>query len=165
MLLIRWLNNLNNQNELTTPITVNPSENEVSTRESQVIAEQHTSLRISPLPPPEDFAKYKEIMPDLPERIVKQFEEDSITARELQKERQTAEIELQKSAQNADISFDKRSQWLAFALITAGIIGTIILAYLDKDTAASATALSTLALVFKGVFSKNSSDKKSENDR
>ena len=154
MLLIRWLNNLNNQNELTTPITVNPSENEVSTRESQVIAEQHTSLRISPLPPPEDFAKYKEIMPDLPERIVKQFEEDSITARELQKERQTAEIELQKSAQNADISFDKRSQWLA-----------IILAYLDKDTAASATALSTLALVFKGVFSKNSSDKKSENDR
>ena len=108
MLLIRWLNNLNNQNELTTPITVNPSENEVSTRESQVIAEQHTSLRISPLPPPEDFAKYKEIMPDLPERIVKQFEEDSITARELQKERQTAEIELQKYAQNTDISFDKR---------------------------------------------------------
>lgn len=116
------------------------------------------SVKTSPLPPPEDFAKYKEIIPDLPERILKQFEIDSVTERELKKEKQSAEIELQRSGQKADIEFDKRSQWMAFILMLGGLIGTIILAYLDKDIAAVATAIGTTALIFKGVFTKNSQD-------
>ena len=97
MLLIRWLNKLDN-NATSSPATVSSSENEVQVNEHSVVTQQRASVRISPLPPPEDFAKYKEVMPDLPERIIKQFEEDSITTRELKKERQNANIILQKSA-------------------------------------------------------------------
>ena len=96
------------------------------------------------IPSPEEIAKYKEIMPDLPERIIKQFEEDSKHIRELQKRKQ-----------EADIVFDKRSQYMAFIIIMAGLIGTIILAYFDKNYAAIATAIGTAALIFKNVFSKN----------
>lgn len=154
MLLVRWWDKLEN-NETSNPVTVNPAENEVQIREQHSVLTQQ-SVRISPLPPPEDFAKYKEVMPDLPERIVKQFEEDSSVTRELKKERQKATIELQKSAQEADFAFDKRSQWMAFGLIALGLIGTILLAYLDKDAASLATAIGTVFLIFKGTFSKNS---------
>ena len=83
----------------------------------------------------------------MPERILKQFEEDSETARTLQKD-----------AQKEDIAFDKRSQWMAFGIILVGLLGTFWLAYSDKDTAAIATGLGTLVLIFKGVFSKNPPD-------
>ena len=77
--------------------------------------------RKSPIPSPEDFAKYKEVMPDLPERIFKQFEEDSVTNRELIKD-----------AHSADIEFEKRSQWMAFSIIFFRLCSTYILAYLDR---------------------------------
>ena len=96
------------------------------------------------IPSPEEIAKYKEVMPDLPERIVKQFEEDSIHIRELQKMKQ-----------ESDIAFDKRSQYMAFIIIMFGFVGTLLLAYFDKDYAAIATAIGTVALIFKNAFSKS----------
>lgn len=120
--------------------------------------------RKSPIPPPEDFAKYKEVMPDLPERIFKQFEEDSVTIRELTKEAQAADVELQKKAQAADIEFEKRSHWMAFSVILVGLFGTFILAYLDKDVAAVTTGIGTILLIFKGVFSKDNSKIKNSED-
>ena len=95
------------------------------------------------IPSPEEIAKYKEVMSDLPERIVKQFEEDSVHIRELQKRKQ-----------EADIAFDKRSQYMAFVIIMFGFVGTLLLAYFDKDYAAVATAIGTVALIFKNAFSK-----------
>ena len=62
-----------------------------------ISAERLTYSRKSPIPSPEDFAGYKKVMPDLPERIIKQFEEDSATIRELKKEAQKADIKLQKN--------------------------------------------------------------------
>ncbi len=87
-----------------------------NSQSQSIVGHSTTSVRIGPLPPPEDFAKYKEVKP---ERILKQFEEDSATTRELKKERQLANIALQKSAQEADIAFDKRSQWMAFVVVMA----------------------------------------------
>ena len=117
---------------------------------------------MGPIPSAEEFAKYKEVMPDLPERLVKQFEEDSVTERELKKAAQIAEIELQKEAQKADIAYEKRSQWMAYTIIIGGLLATFILAYLEKDTAAVTTGIGTLLMIFKGVFSKSTS--KSPND-
>lgn len=114
---------------------------------------------LGPIPSAEEFAKYKEVMPDLPERLVKQFEEDSVSARELQKMAQLAEIELQKSAQTADIAYEKRSQWMAFVIILTSFISTFVLAYLGKDTAAVTTAISALVMIFKGVFYRQNDDK------
>ena len=96
-------------------------------------------MRIAPIPTPEEFEGYKRVMPDFPERLLKQFEEDSIANRELQKEAQAASIELNKTEQAADIAFEKRSQWMAYTLMLVGLIGTFLLAYFDKDIAALMT--------------------------
>ena len=57
------------------------------------------------------------------------------------------------------INFDKRSQLMAFTIIIVGLLGTFFLAYLDKDIASIITGLGTIALIFKGVFSKNNNGK------
>ena len=110
--------------------------------QQHILAESH-SLHIGPIPSPEEFAKYKKIMPDFPERILQQFEKDSENIRNLQKQ-----------AQEGDISFDKRSQWMAFVIIMTGLVATFILAYFDKNVAAAATGITTAMLVFKGTFAK-----------
>ena len=119
---------------------------------------------MGPIPSAEEFAKYKEVMPDLPERLVKQFEEDSVVARELQKSAQKADIELQKEAQKADIEYDKRNQWMAFVLIFIGIVSTFVLAYFDKDAGAVATGMSTLLMVLKSIKTKPPEKSKTEHD-
>ena len=53
------------------------------------------TFRSGPIPSPKEFEGYKRINPDFPERIFKQFEEDSETNRNLQKEAQAADIELE----------------------------------------------------------------------
>ena len=151
--------NISSSNELSTP--------DDSPQSPQGLRIESSRQRVvtGPIPSAEEFAKYKEVMPDLPERLVKQFEADSITNRELQKMAQSAEIELQKNAQKADIAYEKRSQWMAFSIILVGLISTFILAYLDKDTAAVTTGIGTLAIIFKGVFNKTSTSDKNNNDK
>ena len=122
------------------------------------------TFRSGPIPSPKEFEGYKRVNPDFPERIFKQFEEDSTTNRELQKEAQAADIELDKRRLEADIAFEKRSQWMAFFLMTGFLIGTIILAYLDKDNAALATGIGALVFALRGVFSKNHPPKKQDDD-
>ena len=100
--------------------------------------EQHTG----PIPTADEFARYREVLPDAPERILKVFEADSKHTREMQK-----------SGLDAAVAFDKRSQYMAFTIIMGGVTGTLILAYLDKDVAAIMTGLATAALIFKGTFS------------
>lgn len=122
------------------------------------------TFRSGPIPSPKEFEGYKRINPDFPERIFKQFEEDSETNRNLQKEAQAADIELDKERLKADIAFEKRSQWMAYTIMMLGLTGTFVLAYFDKDIPAIITGLSTAFLVFKGVFSKNQPPKKLEDD-
>ena len=111
--------------------------------ESVGLAMEEHSFTESPIPTPEQLLRYKEVMPDLPERIVRQFEEDSANIRDIQ----------QKSV-SGDISFDRRSQWMAFSIILVGLVGTFVLAYFDKDMASIATGIGTMALIFKGAFSR-----------
>ncbi len=108
----------------------------------RLILEQH-STTVGPIPSPEEFAKYKQVSKDMPDRILKQFEADSINVRELAHK-----------ALKADTEFDKRSQYMAYSVIVASLLGTIFLAYSDKDIAAICTGLSTLFLAFKDVFSR-----------
>ena len=75
----------------------------------------------------------------MPERILKQFEEDSMSNRELMAK-----------ALYSDTEFDKRSQYMAFAIIMSGIVATFMLAYMDKNTAALCTGLGTIAAIFGG---------------
>ena len=79
----------------------------------------------------------------MPDRILKQFEADSASARELSHQ-----------ALGSDIKFDVRSQYMAFLIIIISLLGTVFLAYNDKDVAATCTGLSTLLLLFKDMLSK-----------
>lgn len=79
----------------------------------------------------------------MPDRILSQFEQDSESVRKLTYK-----------ALAADVEFDKRSQYMAYSIIGIGLLGTIFLAYNDKDVAAMCTGLGTLILVFKDVFSR-----------
>lgn len=110
--------------------------------EHRLILEEH-STTVGPIPSPEEFAKYKQVSEDMPNRILSQFEQDSASVRDLSHK-----------ALGADIEFDKRSQYMAYSVIAIGLLGTIFLAYNDKDVAAVCTGLSTLILVFKDVFSR-----------
>lgn len=104
--------------------------------------EEH-SFTESPIPTPEQLIRYKDVMPDLPERIVRQFEADSENIRALQQ-----------ASITGDLSFDRRSQWMAFVIIMVGLLGTFGLAYYDKDFASAATGIGTALLIFKGTFSR-----------
>lgn len=96
-----------------------------------------------PLPSAEELLRYKDVIPDLPERIVKQFEEDSEHARAQQTK-----------ALDANISFDTRSQNRATAIILAGYAITGVLAYFDANAAVFVSAPGSTAMIFKGTFSR-----------
>lgn len=70
-----------------------------------------------PLPPPALFRDYGAVVPDAPERILKQFEENSAHFRETSR-----------TALHGEIGVDKRAQWMAFALVLIGIGSAIYLA-------------------------------------
>ena len=99
---------------------------------------------MGPIPTADEFHKYKEVQADSTNRIVTVFEQDSAHVRKTQQE-----------GLDAAINFDKRSQWMAFSIIILGLLGTFLLAYLDKDIASIVTAAGTAILIFKGVFSKS----------
>lgn len=122
-----------NNNKTSLPINNKNINTVIATK-----TEQYTG----PLPPASEFAKYKEVIPDMPERILKVFEEDSAQVRKLKEK-----------ALDNEASYDARSQWMAFSIIMLGLIGTLILAYLDKDVASIITGIGTVALIFKGTFS------------
>lgn len=102
-----------------------------------------SSVTESPFPTPEQLEGYQRVIPDMPERILKQFEADSEHMRASQVK-----------ALQGDIDFDKRSQWMAFVIIMFGLGITSLLAYLDKDAAAIVTGLGTATLIFKGTFAR-----------
>lgn len=79
----------------------------------------------------------------MPDRILKQFEQDSIATRELTDK-----------ALSADVEFDKRSQYMACSVIVIILFGAFFLAYIDKNVAATLTGLSAFILIFKDVFSR-----------
>lgn len=111
--------------------------------DAQVMAASVESYSSGPIPSPEEFIGYREVMPDLPERIITQFELDSDHIREMQKK-----------AQDADIRYDLICLSIAAFVITLGLVSTVLLAYFEKDYAAITTGVSTAILVFKGLFHK-----------
>lgn len=96
-----------------------------------------------PLPLPQTLQGYKDIDPSFPERVFADFEKNEQHIRDQQ--RKSLEI----NAKNAT-----NGQIMAFIIIMTGLISTVILAYLDKDSAAVGLALGTIAMIFKGTFKK-----------
>ncbi|MGX2031913.1 MULTISPECIES: DUF2335 domain-containing protein [Methylocaldum] len=115
------------------PGTASPAE-----RIQSVVSQQHFS---GPIPPPEIFRQYGEIIPDAPERILRVFEDDSKHAREIAF-----------AALNAQKGDNRRAHWMAWSLITIGMCLVAFLAYIDKDILAGVVAGSTLVAIATGFL-------------
>lgn len=108
---------------------------------------QQASLTYSaPLPPPAILKGYGDIDPSFPERVFSDFEKNSQHVRD--QERTALKMQARDT---------KTGQWMAFAVIMTGLIGTMVLAYLGKDYAAIATAVGTAVMIFKGAFTTGKS--------
>ena len=117
-------------------------ENEYDSLKASVIAE-HGELTSGPIPSARELQRYKDVDQSLPERIMKQFEEDSVHAR------QQAEKALE-----AEVEFDKRSQYLATFILALSLVLVAYLATIGADIAAVVVAVGQLFMLFKGTFSR-----------
>lgn len=104
-----------------------------------LVANQHTG----PIPTAEEFARYGEVIPDAPERILKVFEEDSKHVRELQS-----------AALSGEISLDRRGQWMAFSTLLGILIIVVYALYLGNVTFAGIASLAFLGMAASGFLKK-----------
>lgn len=113
---------------------------------SSVIAAQRF---VGPIPPPEIFKQYGEIVPDAPERILKVFEEDSQHTRTMQS-----------AGLKAEVDRDRRAQWMAFVIMLAALVLTGVAIVFGQNIAPGIiTGLATLFLALKVLFPSKGSSK------
>jgi uncharacterized membrane protein len=115
-----------------TPVLVEDNTNDAVSRIGQPIkAIGHENEKVhavinssfqGPLPHPDIFKRYSETIPDAPERILRQFEEDSHHIRDMQ----AKALEAQKQD-------NRRVHWMAWSLIIGGYLLSIYFASVDKD--------------------------------
>lgn len=140
------------QKPLTKIVEHLPGAVPVEQRVKQVIS--HQAHFQGPIPHPDIFRQYGEIVPDAPERILRVFEDDSKHARDIQ----IAALE----AQKAD---NGRVHWMAWSLIMGGYILSVVFAALDKDTLAGIILATTLTGTITGFLQSRSSHDKKPSER
>lgn len=115
----------------------------------QVVAQQ-THFQ-GPIPHPDIFRQYGEVIPDAPERILRVFEEDSKHTRDIQ----MAALD----AQKAD---NHRVHWMAWSLIAGGYVLSGLFAWAGKDWLAGLLLTGTLAGTIAGFLQKPQQADKAE---
>ena len=86
-----------------------------------------------PLPHPEIFRQYGQVIKSAPERILKVFEDDSEHLRHMQRE-----------ALIAQRDDNRRVQWMAFCLIAGGYLMAAWFAYMEKNALAGIVLTTTI---------------------
>lgn len=106
---------------------------EVSTFAQEVlVAEQE--LFLGPLPHPKHLAAYKEISPDIPERIVRMAEDQSEHRRKLE----SAIVE-------SNLKLEVRGQMFGFVIAMSAVIGGVYLMANGQSLEGAATTISAVA--------------------
>ena len=116
-------------------------------RVTKVSTTQHASFE-GPIPHPDIFRLYGDVIPDAPERILRVFEADSTHARVIQMEA----LEAQKSD-------NRRVHWMAWSLIAGGYALAALFAVLGKDWLAGIILGSTLAGTIAGFWQGRNQEK------
>ncbi len=103
---------------------------------TQAIVEQHYS---GPIPSASEFARYKECLPDAPNRILTMAEEQQIHRNEM--ERQIISERIREN---------KKGQLYGFIVVVLFLIGAIYVAYIGNSSVAIAviSAATVLACIF-----------------
>lgn len=99
---------------------------------------RHTQQTVQTIFDPDVLRRYKDMVPDAPERVLKVFELNSAT------ERNMAENSL--AALRAD---NLRRDWMAFAIIIGGMLASAFFAYLKINWLSGAALV---AIVFYAVI-------------
>lgn len=94
-----------------------------------------------PIPHPEIFRQYGEVIPDAPERILRVFEQDSAHVRAIQFAALTAQKE-----------DNRRVHWMAWSLVAGGYLASFGFAAFDKDWLAGITLTTTIAATITGFL-------------
>lgn len=104
-----------------------------------------------PIPHPDIFRQYGEVIPDAPERILRVFEEDSRHAREIQ----VAALLAQKED-------NRRVHWIAFSLISFGYILSVVFALMKEEWLAGIILTTTIIGTVTGFLQNRKSMKPSQ---
>jgi len=115
------------------------------------VEKHHIERHEGPIPSPDVFKRYGEVVPDAPERILKVFEQDSQHTREMQKIAITGEV-----------SRDARAQWMAFAIMIAALGVTTYSIIAGKNITAAIAGLGTLFLTLGVLFGDKKGKKPKE---
>jgi uncharacterized membrane protein len=104
-----------------------------------------------PIPHPDIFKKYGEIIPDAPERILRVFEEDSAHSRAVGK-----------AALEAQVADNRRLHWMAYSLVLLCFVLAGVLAMNDKDLLAGIILGTTLIGIVTGFLQSHKQEKPTE---
>ena len=110
-------------------------------QQQTVVHQQHTVQTIFD---PDVLKKYKELIPDAPERVLAVFEKNSATERYVME-----------TALNAQREDNKRRDWMAFSIIALGFIVSAIFAYLGKEWLSGGTLTAILMYAIFGYLQKD----------
>lgn len=112
------------------------------------VRQERTSFN-GPIPHPDIFKKYGEVVSDAPERILRVFEDDSKHSREIQSK-----------ALDAQKSDNRRIHWMAWSLIAGGYVMSALFAVMNKDWLAGIVLTTTIVGTVTGFLQsrKDASD-------
>lgn len=92
---------------------------------------------------PEVLKKYKELIPDAPERVLAVFEKNAASERYV--------IETALNAQRSD---NRRRDWMAFTIIALGFTVSAVFAYLGKEWLSGGTLVAIIGYAVIGYLHK-----------
>jgi uncharacterized membrane protein len=109
-------------------------------------------LSISPLPPAEEMEKYKNVDPEIPKTIIKQWEKQTDHRQDLEK-----------SVINNDILISRMGLLFAFLIGISGIVGGVVIALSGHEVAGSIfSGVSLVSLVSTFIYGTNKKNKQIE---
>jgi uncharacterized membrane protein len=115
---------------------------------------------------PEVLRKYSTMVPDAPERVLKVFEKNSESERNIRDamaDQQRKLADIQEMALSHQAQDNRRRDWMAFSLMCVGVGASIYFAVNGKDLAAGSAFLASLAVPV-GYFLARSSKKNSDRE-
>lgn len=121
---------------------------------SKLVAESYFQSQQGPLPPPEDFALYNQILPGSAKQIL-----------DMATKEQDHRISQESKALDANILVTKREQTFGFSLALSAIISATILLMYDKDIAGGAIFIAALgSLILNSFYGHKKKKKRKKKD-
>jgi uncharacterized membrane protein len=123
-------------------------------KNSELVAEQYFQSLQGPLPPPEDFALYNQILPGSAKQIL-----------DMATKEQNHRISQESKSLDANIIVTIREQIFGFILALSAIAAAIILIMYDKDLAGGAIFVAALgSLIINAFYGHRKKKKKKKKD-